>query len=219
MSENAIMVANLKSVSFKSKKLNEVTKEISGYITEVQSKAQSNHIFISKALARVATEKLFEDDGFKSAIEYAMDTFGWKRANAYAMIQVGTKLNLGQLPEGNFSVSQYREMLTLSKEDAEKAIKDGIITEDMTAKEIREEVEVIKPKKERKEKEEKVFLWYMDGVPGRNDLKLPESFFVDGEGAEWTLRVSSKIRESKVFGYLVATNGEVHFFARGEETK
>ena len=215
MSENAIIIANPKAISFKSEKLNAVTVEISGYIAEVQTKAHANHIAISKALARVATEKLFEEDGFKSALDYAMDTFGWKRANAYAMMQVGVKLNAGELPEGNFSVSQYREMLPLSKEAAVEAIEAGVITEEMSAKDIRAEVEVLKPKKKRKTKPEKVYKWHMDGVEGRGVLTMPESVMAEGEGVDWTHKVSVKVEDKSISGYLVCSAGEIRFFAKG----
>ena len=217
MSENAIMIANLKAISFKSKKLNEVTAEISGYINEVQTKAHDNHLAISRALARVATEKMYEEDGFKSALDYAMTTFGWKRANAYAMMQVGTKLNAGELPEGNFSVSQYREMLPLSKEAAEEAIKEGVISEDMSAKDIRAEVEVLKPKKERKNKPEKLYMWHMDGVEGRGVLTATETIMTEGKGLDWTHKVSIKLEDKSISGYLICSGGEIHFFLKGEE--
>lgn len=223
MSENAIIIATLKQISFKSEKLNAVTAEISGYIAEVQTTAHNNHIAISKALARVASEELYKEDGFKSALEYAMNTFGWKRANAYAMMQVGAKLNAGELPEGNFSVSQYREMLPMSKEEAEEAIESGVISEDMSAKDIRAEVEILKPKKERKSKPEKLYKWILDGANEENSFVAPESTLAQGEGCDGVQRVTIDITTTegvvKVVGYLVARDGAIRFYARGEEIK
>lgn len=225
MSENAIITATPKSVMFKSEKLNAVTVEIASYITEVQTKAHTNHIAISKALARVANEKLYVEDGFSSALQYAMETFGWKKANAYAMMQVGTKLNAGELPEGNFSVSQYREMLPLSKEAAEEAIEAGIINEEMSAKDIRAEVEVLKPKKERKAKPEKVYKWYLDGMEERVPVIMTESGIEEAEEFNWARKVSVKIPdieneesgEKTLCGYLVCIGWEIRFYARGAE--
>lgn len=217
--ENAMMKATPKNITFKSEKLNAVTAEIAGYIAEVQTTAHTNHINISKALAIVAAEKLYEEDGFKSAVEYAMQTFGWKRANAYAMMQVGAKLNAGELPEGNFSVSQYREMLPMSKEEAQEAVDSGVITEDMSAKEIRAEVEVIKPKTPRKVKDEKIFVWYLDAIPGRSDIIAPESVMSSGDGCDGVQRVNFKMGETSVLGYLVAKDGQIRFYTRGEEAK
>lgn len=224
MSENTILVAVTNNIpTFKSSKLNEATGEIAGLIDATRANAQENHIKISKILAKVSAEKAYEEDGFKSAVEYAMATFGWKRANAYAMMQVGTKLNAGELPEGNFSVSQYREMLPLSKEEANEAVENGVISADMTAKDIRDEVEVIKPKKERKAKPEKVYIWYLDAIPGRNDITAPESVMANGEGCDGVQKANISINtgdaEVKVIGYLVAKEGQIRFYARGEEVK
>ena len=219
MSENAIIIATPKHISFKSEKLNAVTAEISGYIAEVQTMAHNNHIAISKALARVAAEELYKEDGFKSALEYAMETFGWKRANAYAMMQVGAKLNAGELPEGNFSVSQYREMLPMSRQEVEEAIESGVISEDMSAKEIRAEVEVLKPKKERKSKPEKVYVWYLDGVPGKADITTVESVIAGGEGCEAVQRVTFKVGENSLVGYLIARENMIRIYIRGKEVK
>lgn len=221
MSENAIISANAKNITFKSDALNAVTAEIAGYINEVQTTAHNNHIAISKALARVASEKLYEEDGFKSALEYAMDTFGWKRANAYAMMQVGAKLNAGELPEGNFSVSQYREMLPVKKEVLEEAIENGVISEDMSAKDIREEIAVMKPKKERKSKPEKVYIWYLDAIQEHGTITAPESILASGDGCDGVQRVSMKVAtpdgEITVTGYLVAKDGQIRFYSRAEE--
>lgn len=219
MKENAIMTAKTTEVHFKSVKLNEVTAEISALVNEVQTKANANHISICKHLARVADEKLFQDDGFKSATDYAMKVFGWKQANAYAMVQVGSRLNAGELPDGDFSVSQYREMLPLSKNAAEEAIEKGIISSDMSAKEIRGEVEVLKPKKERASKPEKVYNWYMDGVPGKADLVMTESTMESGDGVAWTHRVTRKHDNGTMVAYLVCSNGEIRVFVRGDEYK
>lgn len=217
MSENAIMAANAKNITFKSEALNAVTAEINGYINEVQTTAQHNHIAISKALARVASEKLYEEDGFKSALEYAMNTFGWKRANAYAMMQVGAKLNANELPEGNFSVSQYREMLTMSKDELEEAIESGVISEEMSAKDIREEVAIIKPKKERKSKPEDVYVWYLDAVPCRGDIIATESALRGANNCDGSQRVAFKIGDDSIVGYLVANNGQIRYYVKGEK--
>lgn len=221
MSENAIISATAKNITFKSEALNAVTVEIAGYINEVQTKAHANHIAISKALARVASEELYKEDGFKSALEYAMDTFGWKRANAYAMMQVGAKLNANELPAGDFSVSQYREMLPMGKEEAQEAVDAGIITPDMSAKDIRAEVEILKPKKERKAKPEKVYNWHLDSIPGKADIVAPESVMASGEGCDGVQRVTMTVNASgeaiKVVGYLVAKEGHIRFYSKGEE--
>lgn len=219
MSENSIITATPANVTFKNESLNLATQKIATYVNEVQTKAHENHIAISKVLADVSKEKLYEEDGFKSAVDYAMQTFGWKRANAYAMIQVGTKLNAGELPEGDFSVSQYREMLPLSKEEATEAVESGVIDSDMTAKEIREEVEALKPKAERKQKPEKVYRWYLDNVQGRKDMELSESMFAELVDADYIAKTQIKTEEATIKGYLCYVGGEIRFYAQGEEVK
>lgn len=219
MKENAIMTATTPEVHFKSAKLNEVTAEISALVNEVQTKANANHISICKYLARVADEKLYQDDGFKSATDYAMKVFGWKQANAYAMVQVGSRLNAGALPEGDFSVSQYREMLPLSKKAAEDAIENGIISSDMSAKEIRGEVEVLKPKKERAAKHEKVYKWYMDCIPGRKDFVATEEAIENAECYDIKQRVIINFENTKMVAYILGREGEIRIFVRGDECK
>lgn len=217
MSENAIMNATASAISFKSAKLNTITAEITGYVLEAQNTANRNSIAISKALATVAKEELYKEDGFDSALDYAMRTFGWKRANAYRMIQVGTRLNAGTLPDGNFSYTQYGEMLALPEDTAKDAVEKGIITESMTAAEIREEVAELKPKKERKAKEEKVYIWLLDGLEHHGTVTNTESNIADWPGVDWTQRIKVKSGETDILGYLVCIAGEIRFYVRGAE--
>lgn len=87
----------------------------------------------------------------------------------------------------------------------------------MIEKKIRGEVEVIKPKKKRSAKPEKVYKWYMDGVPGKADLYMPESLISAGDKVSWTHRVTRKYENGKMIAYLVCEKGQIRVFVRGDE--
>lgn len=90
------------SLSFKNAKLNEATAAINAELNVLHStvfplKEQyeaAKAEFYRKAsdiMGDVVKNKSYKEDGFKSAAEYAMDTFGFGRSVAYALARVGER--------------------------------------------------------------------------------------------------------------------------------
>lgn len=147
---------------FKNAELNEISGKIHAHVTVSEETARINFIEIAKLLAHIDAHKLAESDGFKSTADYAMETFNWKKTNAYNLIKVGQALTAGRLPEGNYTVNQYVELLALPTETINEAVKSGEISEEMTTKELREKAAELKPKKETSRKEP-MYFWYIGG--------------------------------------------------------
>lgn len=111
---------------------------------------------IKKAFAKVATilvkiddSKCFEQDGFESVQDYALQVFGWKQATTYAMLRIGREYIDGKTLEsvlpheaGNdYSNSQLQALLPLKSVDTAKALAEkNVINPEMTVKEIKKVV-------------------------------------------------------------------------------
>lgn len=132
---------------------------------------------IAAILAEIDNRKLYEQDGFASAVEYANTTFGIQKSVAYLLIEVGTNytrpiLNgkgkcVGHcsnlLPPANpteqdaplidFTTGQLSRVTSLGRETVLKLVKDGDLTPTMTYKEINALVKLHKPPKELSEAE------------------------------------------------------------------
>ena len=126
---------------------------------------------IAAILAEIDNRKLYEQDGFASAVEYANTTFGIQKSVAYLLIEVGTNytrpiLNskgkcVGHcsnlLPPANpteqdaplvdFTTGQLSRVTSLGRETVLKLIKDGDLSPTMTYKEINNLVKLHKPPK------------------------------------------------------------------------
>lgn len=110
---------------------------------------------ICVVLADIDRTQCFKDDDFKSVADYAEKTFGYKKSSANNMLRVGkmytnTDGNGSLLPHStgkDFTVTQISEMLTLKPATLTAACAGGIITPDMTQKQIREIVKELNGKK------------------------------------------------------------------------
>ena len=172
-----------RTFEFKNAELNEISGKIHAHVTVSEETARINFIEIAKLLAHIDAHKLAESDGFKSTADYAMVTFNWKKSNAYNLIKVGQALAAGRLPEGNYTVNQYVELLALPTETIKEAAEKGEISEEMTTKELREKVAELKPKKEVVRKEPRTF-WYYNGkhdIANTTLAKFSEMLNIFGE--------------------------------------
>lgn len=150
MNELAIRTAELPT--FTNKELNAATQKI----VKISLKIKKNLYEVALILAKVAETKSYEDDGFKSAAEYAMKTFGFKKSAAYNLLTIGKEYtspalesNLPHTQESDFSTTQIEKMLPLdSREIVVELIEAGTITPDMTCKEIEAVVKSINKKDE-----------------------------------------------------------------------
>ena len=217
MKSNELTLTNvtLTGTTFKNERLNGITADIVKLTSEAFAKVEKTQIMIADLLAEVAHNELWKDDGFESTLDYAMQTFGWKKAYAYASIQLGVKRNTNQLPDGNFNAGQLREMFPLSREKLDELVEAGEITEDMSAKQIREAIKPYKKERKTSVKAEKVYYWYLDGVPGRGDIEATESQMLSS--AENSVKAVAMSYGEKVNGVLIASDAQIRFYAKGEE--
>lgn len=200
-----------RTFEFKNAELNEISGRIHAHVTVSEETARINFIEIAKLLAHIDAHKLAESDGFKSTVDYAMETFNWKKSNAYNLIKVGHALAAGRLPEGNYTVNQYVELLALPTETIKEAVENGEISEGMTTKELREKAAELKPKKEVTHKESTYF-WYQNGLRELAYTSVAKvSEMVEYYGEEFA---KTKFGEVDLyiwktdFGYLVIERGD-----------
>lgn len=133
---------------------------------------------IASILAEIEYRKLYEQDGFGSAVEYANTTFGIQKSVAYLLIEVGSKytrpiLNdkgkcVGHcsnlLPPANpdkqdaplidFTTGQLSRITSLGRETILQLVNSGELSPTMTYKEINALVKAHKPPKELAQQEE-----------------------------------------------------------------
>lgn len=118
---------------------------------------------VALILAEVSHKEAYKDDGFKSAAEYAMKTFGFKKSFAYSLIKIGENFMTPELTSTlphkdiDFTVSQLDVLLPLQKSDPEllhSLAESGEINPTMTKEEIKQVVKQYSPKKETKVPEE-----------------------------------------------------------------
>ena len=126
----------------RNKELMEVTKEI---ITRAKV-IRRNFYAIAAAFARVESEKLYQDDGFMSAADYAMKIFNMKKSDAYNMIRIGRdyvdqnckESNLPHKEGDDFNKSQIVAMLPISHDLAKELIENGAINTKLSVRKIKE---------------------------------------------------------------------------------
>lgn len=208
---NSLIINPNRTFTFENTELNEISGRINAHLSISHETSRINLIEICKLLAHVDANKLAEKDGFKTTADYAMDTFGWQKSNVYNYIKVGHAIAANTLPEGNYTVNQYVELLGLPAEARKEAIENGEISEEMTTKELREKVAELKPKKEVTRKEPTYF-WYQNGrkeISSTYAIKISE--FVSTLGEEFA---KTKLGEAELyiwkneFGYLVFERGD-----------
>lgn len=150
MNEITIYSPNLPT--FNNKELNKATQKIA----KVADNMRKNLYAVAAILAKVAETECYIDDGFKSAAEYAMETFGFKKTAAYTLVAIGKEYtapslesNLPHLEGADFSTSQIEKILPLkSHEKAVELVSNGVITPEMSCKEIEAAVKAAMPKDE-----------------------------------------------------------------------
>ena len=115
---------------------------------------------IAFLMACIDKQELYADDGFKSAADYGMKVFGWKKSQAYAYIKAGNKFldenGVTLLPaDGEYTISQLVPLLPLPLDETQSMNEQKEITPSMTIKEIKEAVKKhTKPEEEEPEEDE-----------------------------------------------------------------
>ena len=152
---------------FMNKQLEKVTQTI----LKAGASIQSGRYGIAALLAKVESDNLYADDGFKNAIEYATATFGIEKSLAYNLIKMGTDYtrpilndkgkvigycsnllppanpDIHDAPALDFTPTQISRFMTLGRDKVIELIGEGSLTPRMTIREIIEVVKVNKPPK------------------------------------------------------------------------
>lgn len=136
-------IMKIKEVNFQNENLQNATNQINALGNEMAHNVRS----IARILADVATSECYKEDGFKNCVDYAMETFGFKKSFAYNLIAIGKRFSEANTALADYSATQLIKMLPMSDEELETAMESGDINKDMSAREIEEAVKTAKPKK------------------------------------------------------------------------
>ena len=139
----------LATKKFENQSLAKATEEI----IRLQKNVNQSLISVAGISGEVAKSESYKDDGFKSAQEWLMNTFNYKKSTAYTMVKIGKNdVNLeidGCVPiyktifansktDEDFTLTQLEKLLPLGKERIELLLCTGDLNYSMTVKEIKE---------------------------------------------------------------------------------
>ena len=151
--------------------LNKQLEKVTQAIIDCGNTIQSRRYAVAALLAKVEVEKLYKDDGFTSAAEYAKETFGMEKTLAYNLIKIGTDYtrpiidakgktkgycsnllpsanpDAGDAPLLDFSPVQIERILPLGRDKVLELVKDGKLSPSMTVREMKDVVKAHKPTK------------------------------------------------------------------------
>lgn len=136
---------------FKDARLADATKRIAAIYTDAAKFVDTKNREIASILSQVMDEKSYEKDGFKSVGDYALEVFGIKRQNAYALASAGKVYNDKSAPAElkAMTPSKLAEVAKVDAAEIKKAIADGTIKSDSTQKELRDFAAQVKQKSEK----------------------------------------------------------------------
>lgn len=146
---------------FKNEELNKLSEQIASYNGNINASTDAHMITVSNNLCKIAyvmaeidNKELYKEDGFKSAAEYAMETFEYKKSQAFNLVRVGKKFG-SKLLETEYNFTQLVEALPMGAEKFAELDESGEINPEMKATEIREIAKAnnAKPRKPAKVKE------------------------------------------------------------------
>lgn len=146
---------------FKNEELNKLSEQIASYNGNINASTDAHMMTVSNNLCKIAyvmaeidRKELYKEDGFKSAAEYAMETFEYKHSQAFNLVRVGKKFG-AKLLETEYNFTQLVEALPMGAEKFAELDESGEINPEMKATEIREIAKAnnAKPRKPAKVKE------------------------------------------------------------------
>lgn len=133
---------------------NEKLQNYTMRIFELTQATKRNLFEIAVLLNTINDENLYKTGGFNSIQEYAEKNFGYKKSMVYKMLDVARKFidfreNGGYVSrlihkDIDYSVSQLMELNQVEFDTAKSLDENGVITPEMTTKEIREVVKNFK---------------------------------------------------------------------------
>ena len=156
----------LTTKKFENQSLAKATDEI----VSLQKNVNQSLISVAGIAGEVATSESYKDDGFKSAQEWLMKTFNYKKSTAYTMVKIGKEYVQLEIdvclpiyktifanPETDedFTLTQLEKLLPLGKEKIEVYLNTGDLKYSMTVKEIKDFVTAIKSLEKKTEEPEK----------------------------------------------------------------
>lgn len=148
---------------------NESLKKATEEIVSLQKNVNQSLISVAGIAGEVATSESYKDDGFKSAQEWLMKTFNYKKSTAYTMVKIGIEYVQLEIdvclpiyktifanPETDedFTLTQLEKLLPLGKEKIEAYLSTGDLKYSMTVKEIKDFVSAIKSLEKKSEESE-----------------------------------------------------------------
>lgn len=164
-------MSNIQPITNCPKFLNKDLEKATVYIFSCDAQVRARQYDIAAILAEIDAKKLYKDDGFASAAEYANVTFGMQKTLAYALIEVGTNytrpiysdkgrvighcsnllpaadIEKQTAPALDFTTGQIARMASLGREKVVELVNDGSVSPRMTHKEIDAVVKANKPPK------------------------------------------------------------------------
>lgn len=156
--------SNVVTFMFQNEKLNHFSEQIQSLNNHIQETEKAHATTVNSALCLIAynvgeIEKsgCYKDDGFKSTAEYAMETFGYKKSQAFNLVRVGREYGEKLLATA-YGFSQLVEMLPVV-EKFDSLNDEGVVNPDMSMREIREAVKEHKKPRKTSEKVEKPYYW------------------------------------------------------------
>ena len=135
-----LMIRTVDLPDFTNKELASATKKIAS----IGTKIARNLYEVSTILANVDERESYKDDGFKSTVDYAIKTFGFKKTSAYSLLKIGKEYTAPSLESNlphesgkDFTTTQIEKVLPLKdREKVVELVELGEISPDMSCKEI-----------------------------------------------------------------------------------
>lgn len=157
MTDLMVTNANMGLITYKNADLQKATNKIFKLGANMRKAA----ITTAAIIALVDAHKFYEEDGFETVHDWTERTFGFKKSNSYQMLRIGREFvepvlsETGKIKEYrtnlsdpdaeyDFSVAQVGKMLPLGYFDAKKAVREGLITPEMSCREIDKVVKDLK---------------------------------------------------------------------------
>lgn len=156
-------------------------------IIDLQNANTRNNFAIAVHLKVIRDEELFADDGYTDVFDYAKKILDFSKVYVYKNIVNAEKfievkkigkntIYTSNLPhEGkDFTSGQLIELQGLEYDNAKKLVEDGIITADMTTKEIRNIVKAHKPAKKKNKELTGAMIQNIEDTPLQTDTEIIE---------------------------------------------
>ena len=129
-------------------------------INKIGDNIRKEAFHVAAIIAEVDVTGAYELDGFESVHDWTKHAFGWEKSQSYNFLKIGkeyTAISLDKSGKANgwhcdlgsgFSTSQVIKMLPLGHTEAVKAVEDGVISAEMSVRDIAAKVKELTKKTE-----------------------------------------------------------------------